>query len=43
MNHAHKGVAMLFVSFGLCATAAQAQTIDNNLPDYASLLPQIKS
>jgi hypothetical protein len=33
---------MLLLSLGLCATAAEGQTADN-LPDYASLLPQIKA
>jgi glyoxylase-like metal-dependent hydrolase (beta-lactamase superfamily II) len=42
MNHAHKGIVMLLLSLGLCAMVAQAQTT-GKLPDYASLLTQIKA
>jgi glyoxylase-like metal-dependent hydrolase (beta-lactamase superfamily II) len=42
MNRATKRIAVLVLSLDLCRAAAQAQTNDN-LPDYASLLPQIKA
>jgi len=42
MHHGRKRIAVLVLLLGLCAAAAQAQTNDN-LPDYAPLLPQVKA